>query len=78
MKLELFQKQLENVKMCYAFPVIRFIGWNSVFSPNVRAVEMIDSLSEKFKMIFSDFCSYYANVIIFETPFPIDVSDASD
>jgi len=52
-------------------------GSVSVPFPCVRAVEMIDSLAENFKMRFSDFHSHVINKhTIFGNPFSIEVSDA--
>jgi hypothetical protein len=39
---------------------------------------MTDFLAENFKMIFSDFRSLATNIRIFENPFSIEVSDASE
>jgi hypothetical protein len=44
---------------------------------SVGAVEMIDSLTEYIKIRFNDFHSHATNIQIPETPFSLEVSDAS-
>jgi hypothetical protein len=64
MKLKLFLKQLENVDLCH-FSSCDLLCNDvslSVPFPSVRAVEMIDSLVEIFKMRFNDFCSLATNI----------------
>jgi hypothetical protein len=48
-----------------------------IFLPVICPVR-IESLSENFKVRFSDFHSYATIICIFENPFSIEVSDAPD
>jgi hypothetical protein len=53
-------------------------GSVNVPSASVRAVEMIGSLVENFKMRFSGFRSHAIGIQIFETKFRVEVSDTSE
>jgi hypothetical protein len=60
MKQELFWKQLENVNLCNFSSCDLFHKDVSVSVPfqSIHAVEMIDSLTENFKMRFNGFHSH--------------------
>jgi hypothetical protein len=77
MKLKLFRKQMENVNLCNLSSCDLFLedGSVNVRSQRVRAVEMIDSLAEKFKKRFNDFRNNATDMHIFENPFSVEVSD---
>jgi len=68
MKLKLFWQQLENVNICHfsSCDLLHKDGSVSVPFPSVRAVEMIDSLAENFKMRFNDFRSHATNISVFQ------------
>jgi hypothetical protein len=74
--LKRFRKQLENVNLCHfsSCDLLHKYGSVSVPFPDIRAVEMIDSLAENFKTSFSDFRSHATNTLIFENPFSVEVS----
>jgi hypothetical protein len=77
-RLKLFRKQLENVNLCRfsSCDLLHNDGSVNVPFPSVRAVEMIDSLAENFRMKFSDFRSHDTN--IFKNPFSVEVRDAAE
>jgi hypothetical protein len=64
MKPKLFRKQLENVNLCHFSSCVLLYknGSVSVPFPSVRAVEMIDSLTDNFKMRFNDFRRHATNI----------------
>jgi hypothetical protein len=75
-KLTLFWKHLGNGNMCHfsSCDLLHKDGSVSVPFPSAQAVEMIDSLAEKLKRRFSNFCSHTIN--IFDNPYSIEKSDA--
>jgi hypothetical protein len=80
MKLKLFRKQLENVNLCHFFFCDLLYEYVSASVPfqNARAVEMINSLAENFKMRFSDIRSHVKNIRIFEHAFSFEVGDVPE
>jgi hypothetical protein len=56
MELKLFRKQLNNVNLCHfsSCDLLHKDGSVCVSFPSVRAIKMIDSFAENFKMMFND------------------------
>jgi acyl carrier protein len=50
----------------------------SLLFPSFSTVEMIDSLTEKFKTRFNDFRSHATNTSIFKNPLSVEVSDVTE
>jgi hypothetical protein len=71
---------VENVNLCHfsSCDLLHKNGSVNVPFPNVHVVEMIDSLTENFKMGFSDLHSHATNRLIFEKLFPVEVSDTPE
>jgi len=64
---------LENLNLCHfsSCNLLHKDGSVSVPFPSVRALEMVDSLAENFKMRLDVFRSHDRNIRDFENPFSV-------